>query len=622
MGPMKFRCTAVCVLMMALVSDLAAAADFTLSGVVRDMEGNAVAEASVWLTQQRNARRTEADDQGIFRFSDVAVGEVELVAWKDGYALGGMQARVAGSDSVTLVLGEPDEIEVRVINHEFQPLPGAHVKSMRVGDRFHVSVEDLVEAGFPAMRSDDEGFLTIAHLPKHSHISCVIQHRDYAQAHVAYLPVGRTQNQDIPVYPGVPLRGRVTGPDGEGVADARLTLFRSDGDTVRKFADELTDREGFYTAIVPRGTYHIAVQHPDYGAPDPKSIHLQTDREENVADVELLPARHLRGRVVDSQGEPMGGVDVAFLRHDAIFAQTLTTADGEFELQVGETEGAVRVFPPEGYMTEAFSDVLVRMEETPRIDVGALEVKPLPAIQGTVANQQGDVVENALITAVEGVAPVWVFTDENGEFEIELSHMPEGGVATFAAEHPLRFQRARFEVDFRNPEPMSIELSQYEPDAQAESYGETQNNLSRLVGEQAPPIVCDDWWNTDPVELEDLRGKVVVLLFWGGFDAIGEGRRRLQEFSALNRLYADVDDVVVLGVHDSSLEAEDVERYIRAYNIDFPVGRDVDTAETFTRYRVTYLPETVLIDRGGRLRYFSAADRIPELVKVLRREPS
>ena len=618
---MTFRLTIALAGIIILASWADAANRFTLSGAVTDAEGYAAPNASVWLTQQRNVRHTEADERGMFEFSAVSVGRVELVAWKEGHSIGGMEALVAGSDSVTIALSEPEDIEVRVINHEFEPLPGAHLKSMTVGDSFHVSVEDLAEHGFPAMRCDDEGFLRIAHLPRGSHIRCIITHRDYAPAHVAYLPVGRTRDQDIPLYPGVTLRGRITGPEGEGVARARVTVFRMDGDALRKFADELTDPEGYYSAVIPRGQYYVAVQHPDYGAPDPREVNLQSDRVENVADLRMLPARRLEGRVVDESGEPVAGVDVAFLRHDAIFEQTLTTADGQFELQVGEGEGAVRVFPPEGYMTEAFSDVLVKVDDTPVIDVGPMEVKPLPTIRGQVVDQRGDVIENALITAVEGVSPVWVFTDEEGRFEIQLTRMPEGGAAEFAAEHPLRFQRARFAVDFRDPEPMEVQLRQYEPEARAESFGETRNELGRLIGEPAPPVVCEDWWHTEPMNLEELRGQVVVLLFWGGFDAIGEGRKRLEEFRALNRLFADVDDVALLAVHDSSLEADDVERYIDAYGIDFPVGRDADSAETFTRYRIHYLPETVLIGRQGRVRFFSAGDRIPELVKVLRREP-
>ncbi len=612
---------AVMMTILAAHSAQGAVHSFELTGTVRDYQGQPVEDARVWLTQDRRVRVGATGAGGVFAFGDVREGHVEVVAWKDGYSLGGVSARMAGDADVDVWLMEPGEMEIRVINSDFQPLAGARLKSMTVGDHFHVAVEDLVREGFPAIRSDDEGFMTIPHLPRHSHISCIIDHRGYAESHVAYLPVGRVQNQDIPLYPGVPLRGRVTGPDGQGVERARVTLFRFGSTGLRKFSDQLTDSDGFYAVTAPRGDYHVAVRHPEYGAPEPVETSLQRDAEDNIVNLQLVPPVYIQGTVVDEEGEPMPEVGVVFFKEDMIFAESVTQEDGQFRLQVGAGEGAVRALPPDGYMAEPFSDVLVQAGGGENIDVETLELKRMPEIHGVV-RAGGEPVEGVLISSLDADPPLWLLSGEDGAFSLRLSRMPdpEEAVAVFRAEHPLRFLRGHFEVDLLDPAPAQVALEPFQPEHPGEAGETSRNNMEPLVGHPAPEWHTSAWWNAEDLSLEDLRGRVIVLLFWGGFDLTGDGFHRIEEMRALHALYEDAPDVVVVGIHDASLEAADVEAYVRRFGIEFPVGHDVESARTFQEYRVTYLPEVAIIDGHGRLQFYGVAGRVPELVKALRRE--
>lgn len=42
-----------------------------------------------------------------------------------------------------------------------------------------------------------------------------------------------------------------------------------------------------------------------------------------------------------------------------------------------------------------------------------------------------------------------------------------------------------------------------------------EQDLSHLEGEPAPALAVESWIGSEPLDLADLRGKVVVLDFWG-----------------------------------------------------------------------------------------------------------
>ena len=215
----------------------------------------------------------------------------------------------------------------------------------------------------------------------------------------------------------------------------------------------------------------------------------------------------------------------------------------------------------------------------------------------------------------------WVITDEAGRFRIQLPRLPFEPKVAFRAEHGSRFLRKEFEVKFKKLKPVEVRLKPFEPDLRPCDPKRVGNELSHMVGDPAPAIACDAWFNTEPLALEDLRGKVVVLTLWGGFDVQRSGKR-IEELRALFDLFrnAAIDDVVIIAVHEASIEPDRVEDYVEEYAIEFPVGRDVELCVTLDSYNTNFIPQTVLIDRKGRLRYFDVAGRLLELIKSLRRE--
>jgi cytochrome c biogenesis protein CcmG, thiol:disulfide interchange protein DsbE len=115
-----------------------------------------------------------------------------------------------------------------------------------------------------------------------------------------------------------------------------------------------------------------------------------------------------------------------------------------------------------------------------------------------------------------------------------------------------------------------------------------------LAGKKAPAFNFS--LEGKPMEISDLRGKVVVLNFWASWCP-----PCLEETPALNRLQAKIapQGGVVLGVSVDSNEA-DYQKFLREQSVSFPTYRDA-AQKINLDYGTTIFPETYIIDRDGKL---------------------
>lgn len=120
---------------------------------------------------------------------------------------------------------------------------------------------------------------------------------------------------------------------------------------------------------------------------------------------------------------------------------------------------------------------------------------------------------------------------------------------------------------------------------------------SPLVGRPAAPFALTTFAG-EPVSLESLRGKVVVLNFWASwcYPACYE------EAPVLERGWQSTRDrgVVVLGV-DIQDTAEKARKFMEDFRITFPNAPDT-TGKVSIDYGVYGVPETFFIDRRGVIR--------------------
>lgn len=121
---------------------------------------------------------------------------------------------------------------------------------------------------------------------------------------------------------------------------------------------------------------------------------------------------------------------------------------------------------------------------------------------------------------------------------------------------------------------------------------------------QAPEITgIQDWINSDPLTLEQLKGKVVIIDFWT-YSCIN--CIRTQPY--LNAWYDKYKDkgLVILGIHAPEFAFEklpkNVQKAVTEAKIKYPVGLDNDFA-TWQAYDNKFWPAKYLIDKNGLVRY-------------------
>lgn len=112
-----------------------------------------------------------------------------------------------------------------------------------------------------------------------------------------------------------------------------------------------------------------------------------------------------------------------------------------------------------------------------------------------------------------------------------------------------------------------------------------------------------EWINSEPLTLEELQGKVVLIDFWT-YSCIN-CIRTLPYLRDWHEKYAD-DGLVIIGVHAPEFAFEKVPANVQAaviqYDIEYPVALDNDFT-TWRAYNNRYWPAKYFIDRNGKLRH-------------------
>lgn len=111
------------------------------------------------------------------------------------------------------------------------------------------------------------------------------------------------------------------------------------------------------------------------------------------------------------------------------------------------------------------------------------------------------------------------------------------------------------------------------------------------------------WFNSDPLTVSQLKGKVVLLQFWtfGCINCI----RTLPYVVKWNQKYA-AKGLQVVGVHTPEFgyerELNNIQQALKKHNITYSVPVDNDF-KTWRAYQNEYWPHLFLADRNGILRY-------------------
>jgi thiol-disulfide isomerase/thioredoxin len=140
-------------------------------------------------------------------------------------------------------------------------------------------------------------------------------------------------------------------------------------------------------------------------------------------------------------------------------------------------------------------------------------------------------------------------------------------------------------------------------------------------GEPAAPLKIARWLDGKDHSLNEFRGKVVVLRFWGLSSR--SCRESVPAYKALQEKYCN-KPVVFIGVHWADREindlADQIEKYARDqdwhYLAAIDAGTMVENSETLHSYGCAICPTEVIIEPDGRISYNGAIPP-PELEGII-----
>ena len=154
------------------------------------------------------------------------------------------------------------------------------------------------------------------------------------------------------------------------------------------------------------------------------------------------------------------------------------------------------------------------------------------------------------------------------------------------------------------------------PSTWLEDDAESRARFKEIQEQPAPKLEVTNWMNGQAMTVQSLKGKVVLLDFWGTWcpPCIAQ----IPHINELSEKYRD-RGLVVIGVCHSD-GAETMGDVVKEKGMKYPAAADVDL-KTNEAYRVADWPQFYLIDREGKLRICSVAeDKIEEAIKALLEE--
>ena len=137
--------------------------------------------------------------------------------------------------------------------------------------------------------------------------------------------------------------------------------------------------------------------------------------------------------------------------------------------------------------------------------------------------------------------------------------------------------------------------------------------------EQPPELVASQWFNSEPLSLKKLKGKVVVVV---AFQMLCPGslRHSLPQAQRIARAF-NSDEVAVVGLHmvfenHADMSPSQLEPFLKTEHIEIPIAvdkqEDSGVPETMEAYGMQGTPTLLIFDRQGRLRrhYLGAVDDV------------
>ena len=137
-----------------------------------------------------------------------------------------------------------------------------------------------------------------------------------------------------------------------------------------------------------------------------------------------------------------------------------------------------------------------------------------------------------------------------------------------------------------------------------------------LIGRPAPPLVLAEWLNTDPLTLDGLRGKVVLLRWWTA-PGCSFCAATAPSLNALHQRFGP-RGLVVIGIYHHKAGGEprpaEVARYAEGFGFTFPVAIDrgwSNLRQWWPAEESGWTSVSFLLDRHGIVRWVHPGGAYP-----------
>lgn len=411
----------------------------TLTGRVVEEDGDApIAGAAVSLTRPgpfgaiaanmgENPDATAADAEGNFVLDSLEPGSFTVRADHPSYSPGARDvqlSRESPPDEVVVRLSRGGEIRGTVRDSSGMPVPKASIMTMRgfAEDQRMASTAEDGTYGFDRLAPGTY---------------MVVRHRGgpanpmNMETKNATVTAGEITIVDFDEQPAIVLRGRVL--SGESPVPGANLMFLGMGSTgsIPRIKSTQSGDDGSYRiGLDEAGRYMVTVAGGRGGASGPRgTVEIDVPLESDVTRDIVLGTAGIAGRVVDAEGEPVGGASVSAVAEGAGFdllgrgGSGVTAADGSYTV-AGLEPGTYSVLVnAEEYAPSQRTAVSVAVGEvTGGVD---FTLERGRALRGRVVDPQGRPVVGAMVFATPAGAGIQqasnpAATDLNGAFEIAL----------------------------------------------------------------------------------------------------------------------------------------------------------------------------------------------------------
>jgi len=454
------------------------------------------------------------------------------------------------------------------------------------------------------------------------------------------------------MHAGLTLTLRLTPPEiAKKVTKPTLSLFHEPFDSPSTFSNEPLsfDSRGCARLTVEPGKYRfVSLSDPDYLIGPRLSVGIfGTDivlarGKNDQLTFEVARKVTVRGRLIDaSTGKPVphayisGEVQTHVHREGGKTSTEWMHADWGHTDEKGEYSMRLAAGPARisCYQDNFAADVdplpfVVDKESSGRIP--DLLIHPIPKVRGIVLGPDGHPAPNTIVR-FRGKHLRWVsptVTDSNGRFELKVPYIPRDDNDVRVYVHPLVAFHAynplgtRVDVHLDRPESLANITLKLQPEPYEHQLAECGDEWTAwekndptsarvrgqaresMRGQPAPELDCQMWLNVPKgtSKLADFRGRYVLLDFFTTW--CGPCRTDFPSVRLAYELYKE-HGLVVIGVHDNSVEVPLIQKYVESQKMPIPVAADRADGRTLAAYYrqcgVEGYPSYLLVAPDGKL---------------------